>query len=101
MKAFVIATVLGISLYLTNSSAIFAADWPGLFGPPQGRWGLLTPEQRRAYQDCLYAAWIYDYCHENARSVAACIIANGGANFPLEGRRFTHEYCWYAAQNVQ
>jgi hypothetical protein len=63
-------------------------------------WGLLTPEQRRAYQACLYAAWVQDYCEENSRSVGPCIIANGGGRFPLEGRRFTHNYCWYAAQNL-
>jgi hypothetical protein len=99
MKTLITAAVLGLGLYLTNSSTVFADGW-GWFKPAQGRWGLLTPEQRRAYQACLNAAWVYDYCRENSRSVSACIIANGGANFPMEGYRFTHEYCWYAAQNL-
>jgi len=99
MKSFITAAVLGFGLCLTNTSMVFADGW-GWFKPAQGRWGLLTPEQRRAYQACLNAAWVYDYCSENARSVSACIIANGGANFPMDGYRFTHEYCWYAAQSL-
>jgi len=68
----------------------------------EDQWGLLTPAQRRAYQACLYAAWVQDYCEENypRSAVSTCITANGGGRFPLEGRRFTHNYCWYAAQNL-
>jgi len=99
MKTFITAAVLGLGLYLTSSSAVFADGWRW-FKPAQQRWGLLTPEQRRAYQACLYSAWVYDYCRENARSVGACIIANGGTSFPVDGHRFTNDYCWYAAQNL-
>jgi len=90
MKALVAAWVLLASYLLINCA-------PALAGTP---WGMLTPEQRRAYHACLYAAWVQDYCEENSRSVVACIIANGGGRFPLEGRRFTHDYCWYAAVNL-
>jgi hypothetical protein len=99
MKTVIAAIVLGLGLHLSNASVALADGW-GWFKPaPQ--WGLLTVDQRRAYQACLYAAHIYDYCHENARSVGACIIANGGANFPVDGHRFTDDYCWYAAQDVK
>ena len=100
MKMFVTAAVLGISLYLTNSSTVLADGW-SLFRSSHDQWGLLTPAQRQAYQACLYAAWVHDYCHENARSVGACILANGGASFPVDGQRFTDDYCWYAAHDVK
>jgi hypothetical protein len=89
MKARVAAGALLAGYLLMNCS-------PALAGTP---WGMLTPEERRAYHACLYAAWVQDYCEENSRAVSACIIAHGGGAFPLDGRHFIHDYCWYAAQN--
>lgn len=66
----------------------------------QYRWGLLTPTQDRAYQACLYAAWVNDYCRENSSDFTACVIGNGGGRYPLAGRRFTQDYCWYSAQGL-
>jgi hypothetical protein len=90
MKAVVAACGLLAGYLLINCSPALAGE----------RWGVLTPEQRRAYHACLYAAWVQDYCEENSRSVVACIIAHGGGGFPLEGYHFTHDYCWFAAQNL-
>jgi hypothetical protein len=92
MKALLAAWVLLAGYLLITCSPALAGEG----------WGLLTPEQRRAYHACLYAAWVQDYCEENTprSAVSTCIIANGGGQFPLEGRRFTHNYCWYAAQNL-
>ena len=66
----------------------------------QDRWGLLTPAQERSYQACLYAAWVNDYCRANSMDFGACVIGNGGGRYPLEGRRFTQDYCWYTAQGL-
>lgn len=90
MKSSVIAAVLVGSYLLVDSASAWAQD----------QWGLLSPKQRQAYHACLYEAWVEDYCHANSLDVGACIVANGGGRFPLEGRRFTDDYCWYAAQAV-
>jgi hypothetical protein len=82
--------ILIAGYFLVHGSAARAED----------HWGLLSPTQREAYHACLYAAWVADYCKENSRAMGACIIANGGGKFPLGDRRFTDEYCWYAAQDV-
>jgi hypothetical protein len=102
MKTAVISCGLLAGYLLVTCAPAVAADQlfvqtPALAG---GQWGLLTPAQRRAYHACLYAAWVQDYCKENSRAVGACIIANGGGGFPIEGRLFTDRYCWYAAQDV-
>ena len=92
MKALVAACGLLVGYLLINCSPAFAGEG----------WGLLTPEQRGAYHACLYAAWVQDYCEENypRSAVSTCIVANGGGRFPLEGRRWTHNFCWYAALNL-
>ena len=69
---------------------------------------LLTRPQQRAYYACLYAAWIDDYCRFHSWSIfvgyegafRACILANEGGKFPIEGRGFVsaENYCWSAVQ---
>jgi hypothetical protein len=88
MKAVIVAAALA-ALYMVLN-----------VGPAFSQGGLLTPAQRRAYHACLYGAWVHDYCRENSRAFPACVAAFGGANFPLDGRRFTDEYCWFAAQDL-
>jgi len=90
MKVLVIMTTLVAGVVLTRCLPAFAED----------RWGLLTPTQERAYHACLYAAWVEDYCRADSHAFAQCVIANGGGKFPLDGRRFTDDYCWYAAHAV-
>ena len=98
MKALVIAGALGVGLCLISGSHTIAGDRSGV---------LLTPSETRAYRACLFEAWIQDYCHGNSarrtatydRVYPACVIANGGGRFPLEGRTWfnTDDYCWEAA----
>jgi hypothetical protein len=69
---------------------------------------LLSPVESRAYHACLFAAYIDDYCRENSgrldahwgRVYSACVAANGGGRFPLDGRTWynTDDYCWSRAQ---
>lgn len=85
-------------------AALIVASGMLLAGSPaqaQDHWGLLTPAQNRAYHACLHAAWVQSYCHDNSRAVTACIAVNGGEYFPPEGRRFTDDYCWHAAQELR
>jgi hypothetical protein len=91
MRVLASAAVLSAGLVLVSSGAAFSGEREG--------WGLPTPVQAQAYHECLYAAWVEDYCRANSKAVGACIIANGGGRFPLSGRRFTDDYCWYAAQD--
>lgn len=93
MRVLASAAVLAAGLGLVSSGAAFSGERDG--------WGLPTPAQARAYHDCLYAAWVEDYCRANSKAVDACIIANGGGHFPLSGRWFTDDYCWYAAQDLR
>jgi hypothetical protein len=49
---------------------------------------LLTPSEKRAYHDCLYASFIDDYCrfHAWGTSEAAfreCVIANAAGRIPF------------------
>ncbi len=92
MKVLVIAAAtLVAGFVLINSSPARAGE----------RWdGLLTPAQSRAYHACLFEAWIQDYCHENSPAYPQCVIANGGGRYPLGGRLFTDDYCWYTAQGL-
>jgi hypothetical protein len=90
MRTSVIAAILVASYCLVRGAPIHA----------QESGGLLSPEQRRAYHACLYAAWVADYCKENSRAINACIVANGGGRFPLGDRRYTDDYCWFAAHDV-
>jgi hypothetical protein len=57
----------------------------------------------KAFNACLFTAWVADYCrlhnHWFARdyneSFRACVLANGGGKFPMEGRTSfnTEDYC--------
>ncbi len=95
-----VALVLGISLI--HSSGSLAQDGYG---------ALLTPSEARAYRACLFEAWIEDWCHGNSgrptatyeRVYPACVAANGGGRFPLEGRNWfnTDDYCWNAARRIR
>ncbi len=85
------AAALAAGLVLVSSGAAFSRE--------KEAWGLLSPVQAQAYHQCLYAAWVEDYCRANSKAVEACIVANGGGRFPLGGRWFTDDYCWYAAQD--
>jgi hypothetical protein len=92
MRVLANAVALAAGLVLASSGAAFSGAGE--------RWGLLTPAQAQAYHECLYAAWVEDYCRANSKALGACIIANGGGRFPLAGRWFTDDYCWYAAQDL-
>jgi hypothetical protein len=61
---------------------------------------LLTPIQSRAYHDCLFEAWIVDYCHLNSRAYPQCVIANGGGRYALDGHWSSDAYCYYTAQGL-
>jgi hypothetical protein len=89
MKVVVVAATLIAGLFLINTSSVSADE----------RWGL-TREQTRAYHACLFESWIQDYCHGNSVAYSQCVIANGGGRYPLDGRRFTEDYCWYTAQGL-
>jgi hypothetical protein len=72
---------------------------------------LLTPEQTRAYHECMTAAWVQEYCRSHAwgifgrydRTEAECVAANRGNIFSLNDRRLyenTEGYCWNQAHNI-
>ncbi len=90
MKAAVVAATLVVG-YMAFSAPPASAE---------ERWGLLTPMQTRAYHACLFEAWVQDWCRETSHAYQQCVIANGGGRYPLEGRRFTDDYCWYTAQGM-
>ncbi len=91
MKASVLALLLIAGASVISSSPAWSME----------RWGLLTPAQSSAYHACLYEAWIQDYCHWTSYfAYGQCVIANGGGKYPLYGRRFTDDYCWYTAQGL-
>jgi hypothetical protein len=90
MKVVVVAATLMAGLFLINTSSVSADE----------RWGSLTREQTRAYHACLFESWIQDYCHSYSLAYSQCVIANGGGKYPLEGRMFTEDYCWYTAQGL-
>ena len=97
MKVLVTAAMLVVGHLVVSSSPAFA----------QSRF---TAVDTRAYNACLFAAWIEDYCRGNSwrptanrdRVFAACVTANGGGRFPLDGRTTgnTDDYCWWAAARV-
>jgi hypothetical protein len=98
MRVLLTAATLVVGHFLINCAPAFA----------QAQGGLLTPAQTRAYHACMTAAWIDDYCRENAwgvfvrydRTYPACVLANRGRIFPLAGRPFfdADEYCWNQAR---
>jgi hypothetical protein len=102
MKALVVVAVLAVVCLLANCSESFAQD------PFRVR---LTPRAMRAYHACLYEAWIEDYCRGNSARptasydsvFAACVLANHGGRFPLQGRdgSNTDGYCWSVAQQMR
>jgi len=55
----------------------------------------------RAFNACLYAAWVDDYCRNTVLwfsregDYRACVYANKGGKFPMVGRTWynTEEYC--------
>jgi hypothetical protein len=62
----------------------------------------LTPAEQRAFEACMFAAWVEDYCESTywgfspiSGRVRACVRANGGGRFPLEPHHlYTDEdYC--------
>ena len=69
---------------------------------------LLTQVEKKAYDACLYEAWIDDYCRFHSfgifvsfdRAYRACVLANGVRKFPIENHPFVsaENYCWSAAQ---
>lgn len=102
MKALVGAATLVVGHFLINASPASAQERLGR---------LLTPHETRAYHACLSEAWIEDYCRANSgrwspsydRVFPACVIANGGGRFHLDGRDGwynTDDYCWSAAQGL-
>lgn len=102
MKALVMAATLVAGHYLLSPSSAFAQERYGV---------ILTPHELRAYHACLFEAWIEDYCGGNSwrptasagRVFPACVIANGGGRFPMEGRTWnnTDDYCWNAARRFR
>jgi hypothetical protein len=102
MKVLVTAAILVVSQLLISLS-------PAL---PQQRLGSrFAATETSAYNACLFAAWIDDYCRGNSwrptasedRVYRACIFANGGGRFPLAGRTTnnTDDYCRLAAHAAQ
>jgi len=91
MKSIWITPVLGVATLLFGSSSAVS----------EGSGALLTPHQRKAYEACLYAAWIEEYCRANAwPSVSACIVANRGGRFPIDRSISIDSYCWDAAHTA-
>jgi hypothetical protein len=83
MKALVVAIAVVCGPVLMHSS-------PALSGDREP----LTPEQAHAaYQACLYENWVHEWCHANSSAYTACVYANGGGRYPLDGKLFTEDYC--------
>ena len=69
------------------------------------QWGPLTRAETWRYHECLTQAWIEDYCRSNSwgmsdtydRTFVACIAANGGGRYPLQGRRWFNDIERYCA----
>jgi len=102
MKALVGAAALVVGHLLINCSPASSQDHLPV---------LLSPDETHAYYACLKAAWVEDYCRANSarwsatydRVLQACIVANGGGNFPLNGRHWwdRDDYCWAAARSFR
>src|SRR5690242_10780243 len=90
MRVLMAVAALGIEVVLADCGSAFAG----------GGGVLLPPAQRRAYHECLYAAWVQDYCRWNSMAANSCVIGNGGGRVLFAGRRFTDAYCWVAAQEA-
>jgi hypothetical protein len=67
----------------------------------------LTPAEQRAFEACVFAAWVEDYCESTywgfspiSARVRACVRANGGGRFPLERHHLQtdEDYCRSAVQ---
>jgi len=102
MKVFVVATALVAGLIMGNCLPAFSQERVAL---------ILTPNQSRAYHACLFAAWVEEFCRANSwrwspsydRVFPACVIANGGGRYPLDGRQSwynTDDYCWSSARGL-
>jgi hypothetical protein len=95
MKSVVVAVFLTMpGLVLACSSAAFA----------EVPFHAFATTDTRAFNACLYAAWVEDYCRNIAfwsssrsfgESFLACVYANKGGKFALVGRIWynTEEYC--------
>jgi hypothetical protein len=92
-----LAAALIASHALLGASSVSAQD---LFRP-------LTPAQQKAFEACVFAAWVEDYCESTywgfspiSGRVRACVRANGGGRFPLEPHHLysDEDYCRGAAQ---
>jgi hypothetical protein len=90
MRILITAATLAVGFCVLTPAQAFSGN----------RSGLLTAEQARAYHACLFEAYIQDYCHETSSAPGQCVIANGGGRYPLDGRLFTDDYCWYTAQGL-
>src|SRR5258708_27491974 len=99
MKRFLIAALLIVPslLPIADSSALAQVPFPAF-----------TTTATRAFNACVYAAWVADFCRNTAfwssqsygESFLACVSANKGGKFPLAGRSWynTAEYCRIRAQ---
>jgi hypothetical protein len=94
----VMAAALGASFVLFGSPWALAQDQ---FRP-------FTPAESRAFEVCIYAAWVEDYCESmywgfapaSAR-IRACVRANSGGRFPVEPHHLyanNEEYCRIVVQ---
>jgi hypothetical protein len=93
----VMVAALGASFVLFGSAWALAQEQ---FRP-------FTPAQHRAFETCVYAAWVEDYCESiywvfapaSAR-VRACVRANSGGRFPVEPHHpySDEDYCRIAVQ---
>jgi hypothetical protein len=67
----------------------------------------LTPAEQRAFEACVFAAWVEDYCESTywgfspiSARVRACVRANSGGRFPVERHHLQtdEDYCRSAVQ---
>jgi hypothetical protein len=99
MKRVIVAALLIAANFLIGTPSVFA----------QEPFRLLTPAQTNAFHQCLHAVWVDDYCRNNTpwffqnygRSFMACVYANGGGKFPINGRTWydAEDYCRSRAQS--
>jgi hypothetical protein len=86
MKRAIVAPLLIAASFLIGPPSVFAQE---------------PFRQTKAFHECLRAAWVDDYCRNNTpwffqnygRSFMACVNANGGGKFPINGRT------WYDAED--
>src|ERR1700731_2460933 len=93
----ILAAALVTGHLLTGSSSLSAQEQ---FRP-------LTPTEQRAFEACIFAAWVEDYCESTywgfspiSDRVRACVRANGGGRFPLEVHHLysDEDYCRIAVE---